>query len=148
MINNPSIFYKEVVVRLSLSMSKLARRSSIKGIAVNREGPKGTHPSIENPYQFPLPVPGAIIIEEEVVKEGHLVKNLKRRLFTLVIDSENFPCLIYACVCLYFFSLSSLSNHFFREPKSKTDTEQCDDNLQEKGHVRLVWQPFYRHFVC
>jgi hypothetical protein len=54
-----------------------------------------SHPSIDNPYGFPLPVPGAVILEEEVVKEGHLVKNLKRRLFTLVIDAENFPCLTY-----------------------------------------------------
>jgi hypothetical protein len=57
-----------------------------------------THSSIDNPYGFPLPEAGTVILEEEVVKEGHLIKNLKRRLFTLLIDSENFPCLIYAYV--------------------------------------------------
>ncbi len=59
---------------------------------------QSTHPSIDNPYGFPLPLAGAIIIQEEVVKEGHVIKNLKRRLFKLVIDSDNFPCLIYTCV--------------------------------------------------
>jgi hypothetical protein len=65
---------------------------------IQTEDGKSTHPSIENPFGFPLPVAGATIVSEEVVKEGHLVKNLKRRLFTLFIDSDNFPCLSYSCV--------------------------------------------------
>jgi hypothetical protein len=65
---------------------------------IQTQGGHATHPSIENPHGFPLPVAGAIIVSEEVVKEGHLVKNLKRRLFTLSIDSDNFPCLSYSCV--------------------------------------------------
>jgi hypothetical protein len=71
-----------------------------------------THPSIDNPFGFPLPVSGAIILEGEVVKEGHLIKNLKRRLFSLVIDSDNFPCLIYTCVC-YPAKLAARSSHRF-----------------------------------
>ena len=65
------------------------------GVMASHHDHISSHPSIDNPYGFPLPVPGAVILEEEVVKEGHLVKNLKRRLFTLVIDAENFPCLTY-----------------------------------------------------
>jgi hypothetical protein len=76
-------------------MSKLSgRKSSMRTVADCQR----THPSIDNPYGFPLPLSGTVIIEEEIVKEGHVVKNLKRRLFTLVIDSDNFPCLIYTCV--------------------------------------------------
>ena len=89
--------------RHSSLMSKPTGRGNVRPSLVSiiqTQGGQAAHPSIENPYGFPLPVAGSIIISEEVVKEGHLVKNLKRRLFTLSIDSDNFPCLSYSCVSL------------------------------------------------
>ena len=99
---------------------------------------QSTHPSIDNTYGFPLPETGAVILEEEVVKEGHLVKNLKRRLFTLFIDSERFPCLSYWCLIPHP-TIFLHSSHFASnsDPKSKADGK-AEDISQEKGHVRLV----------
>jgi hypothetical protein len=78
-----------------MKASFVGRGVSVRAGIPCRGDNQSTHASIDNPYGFPLPESGAIILEEEVVKEGHLVKNLKRRLFTLVIDPQNFPCLIY-----------------------------------------------------
>jgi hypothetical protein len=110
---------------------------------------QNTHPTIDNPFGFPLPLPGTVILEEEVVKEGHLIKSLKRRLFTLVIDPDNFPCLIYTCVSLcgtschstLLYCMISLSLSFFllvSDPISKKGQDIADDSSQEKGHIRLV----------
>ncbi len=95
---------KQAAPRSSFAMSIMSSRMNVA------DGHR-THPSIDNPFGFPLPVSGATILEDEVVKEGHLVKNLKRRLFTLVIDSDNFPCLIYTCVC-YIANPARSSHHF------------------------------------
>jgi hypothetical protein len=89
--------YAPAFLLLFQGLMSLRRASSMLGAAA-RTKVQETHSSIDNPYGFPLPEAGTVILEEEVVKEGHLIKNLKRRLFTLLIDSENFPCLIYAYV--------------------------------------------------
>ena len=101
--------YAPAFLLLFQGLMSLRRASSMLGAAA-RTKVQETHSSIDNPYGFPLPEAGTVILEEEVVKEGHLIKNLKRRLFTLLIDSENFPCLIYA----YVSSCARTSIVFFR----------------------------------
>jgi hypothetical protein len=117
------------------------RRGSLKGsllAGIVKTKDQETHSSIDNPYGFPLPEAGVVILEDEVVKEGHLVKSLKRRLFTLLIDPENFPCLIYSYVPSRALHSEFLISRFFSDPKSKGDADKADDASHEKGHVRLV----------